>query len=174
MVALFFLLSDGLSDATPLSGTSVKDSPYQAPTERSRLSERSQSTGNLPFVFLIAALATTLLFATINAIEESLPTHLFTLKVVLAAGISQLPGIILAAAHWHRPSRLMAAFLRPAYIVATTGVLAYAAYALNGRADSFNSAAHMHVIMFPILHCIFAIFLYVSLGVSRIDSIRRH
>jgi len=39
--------------------------------------------------------------------------------------------------------------------------IAYAYYASNGKADSLHSAAHMHVIVFPMLHACFTFVLLI-------------
>ena len=105
----------------------------------------------LGFAFLA-----TLLFALVNSVGEQLPTLSFTLGATIAAVISQLPGIIVGFLSSRGISKVTAALLIPAYFIAATGLLAYLVYAFNGKADSLNSAAHMHVIMFPILHCVVA------------------
>jgi len=48
-------------------------------------------------------------------------------------------------------------FLWASYAVAILGLIAYLNYALNGKADSLNTAGHMHVIVFPLLHIFISI-----------------
>ena len=117
-------------------------------------------------MFLLATLVATLVLASSNAIEEELPTRSFMFTVILAAGISHVPGMVLAIAiaRCQKPSLRIIVLLVPAYIVAVTGALAYLFYALNGKADSLN-AAHLHVIFFPVFHCFFAAVLYSIAGI---------
>lgn len=104
--------------------------------------------------------AATIVFAVANAMDEN-PEFNFVALATVAAVASQTPGLVLGwfcrgSSSWY--ARLM---LIPAYCVAITGVLAYTVYAFNGRADSTHSAAHMHVIVFPVMHCILAALGYV-------------
>jgi len=117
------------------------------------------------FWILSSIFLVTLVFAAVNAIEES-PQLNFVLLATVGAVASQIPGLILGwyrcrSSFWY--ARLM---LIPAYCVAITGVLVYAIYAFNGRADSLNSAAHMHVIFFPVMHCILAAVGYLVFAVT--------
>lgn len=146
----------------PLSGTSVNSNPYDSPTSTEGVLAKPRGARNLlhivvlGFVFLL-----TLIFALVNSVGEQLPSLSFTLGVTVAATISQVPGILVGFLSSRATSRTITAFLFPAYLVAATGMLAYLNYAFNGKADSLDSAAHMHVIMFPILHCTIAVVAYL-------------
>ena len=62
-----------------------------------------------------------------------------------------------------------------AYIVCGTALLAYVWFAANGQADSINSAAHMHVIVFPIRHAVFSALVgALALGIIALTSICRY
>lgn len=152
----------------PLAGSSiiVNSNPYDSPTPARSVAATSSTDRNLVhvavlgFIFLL-----TLLFAFINSIGEQLPSISFALGATLASVISQLPGGIVGFFSTRGYSRTIVVFLFPAYFVATTGMLAYLAYAFNGKADSLNSAAHMHVVMFPMFHCFVAVVSYVLAAV---------
>ncbi|MFK7821636.1 MAG: hypothetical protein AB8G99_23185 [Planctomycetaceae bacterium] len=112
------------------------------------------------------ALTLTLVFAMKNALEEGFPwVSKETAFVVLFAGASQLPGLFVGYLRWKKTSRAIIPMLIVAYFVALTGLLTYMKFAFDGRADSINSAAHMHVFAFPIMHCILAACLYVVFGI---------
>jgi hypothetical protein len=106
------------------------------------------------FAALILAI---LACAAFNNFEEQLPSQAFFLGTVFGA---ITPSVLAVAAfevisRWRR--RIDVPSCVAAYLVCTTGLVAYAFYALNGKADSLHSAAHMHVIMFPMLHGALAI-----------------
>jgi hypothetical protein len=115
-------------------------------------------------VILACGLLLTEVFATINTIEEDYPLDEGTF-LILIAGVSQLPGLLIALWRWKKNSVAAIPMLFGAYIIALTGAAAYAAYAFDGQADSINSAAHLHVIAFPVLHCIFAVVVYLACGI---------
>jgi hypothetical protein len=112
-------------------------------------------------ILLAIAFAFTILFAAKNAVEEQLGSTSFVCKVVLAAVISQIPGMLIALTRTRTSGFWVRGLLVPAYMIAVTGVCAYAVYAFNGKADSLNSAAHMHVIFFPVMHCVFGVLAYL-------------
>jgi len=126
-------------------------------------------------VILACALLLTEVFATINAIEEDYPLLAWgTIFVILIGGVSQLPGLLIALWRWKRKSAAAIPMLFGAYMIALTGCGVYSLYAFDGKADSLNSAAHMHVVFFPILHCILAVGIYVICGiVSAVFSLVR-
>lgn len=113
------------------------------------------------FFVLLGLYALTTLLATVNALDEKIGNPLFVLIVVAVAGVDQLPGIVIAfVARW-LPRFVGIPLLLAAYAIALTGTLAYGLYAIDGKADSLNSAAHMHVILFPVLHTLGAATAYV-------------
>lgn len=144
--------------------TKASENPYDPPTEVSAARNGSFSGSRGPLVCLAAALLVTLVFAAINAAEEELPSR-FAIQVTLAAGISQLPGLILAVAALFSSKSGLRWLLFPAYFVAVTGLSMYTIYAFNGKVDAQDSAAHMHVIMFPIMHCFIAGFAYTLVAI---------
>ncbi|MFT5524289.1 MAG: hypothetical protein ACI9G1_004563 [Pirellulaceae bacterium] len=85
--------------------------------------------------------------------------------LILIASISQLPGLLIAYWRWKKNSVAALPMLFGAYAVASTGTVIYGVYAFDGQADSINSAAHMHVIAFPILHCLLATAIYLPCGI---------
>ena len=105
----------------------------------------------------------TFILAAINGFEEELPIRFFALATC-ASVASQFPGLILALLQRRRATVSQAILLVGAYLVAITGTLAYAVYATNGKPDSLNSAAHMHVIAFPVFHFAMTTFVYLCTG----------
>jgi len=102
-------------------------------------------------VILLVINIATLVFAWVNNIEEELPDTVFFLETVAGA---ITPGIIAAAiflvvSRFRRRIDYIFGFV--AYVISLFGMIVYAIYASNGKADSLNTAAHMHVIMFPML-----------------------
>lgn len=109
----------------------------------------------------------TLLFAFINTWEEEIPMlSQGGILLVLLAGLSQIPGVLLAFMRYKNNSTAMLPPLVAAFLIAGSGVLAYCGYALNGKADSIDTAAHLHVVAFPIMHCVFAFAVYLLSGIA--------
>lgn len=141
----------------PYQATSVadaKEASHATPTRK---------TQGWPLWHLSVACVLTLLFATFNAWQEEHQGR----GLVFLAGlsiVSQLPG--LAVAQWFRLSSKshVGVMLVAAYFVAATGLLVFGVYAFNGKADSMNSAAHMHVVAFPVFHIALALFVYCCAG----------
>ena len=145
----------------------MNSNPYNSPTPARSVAATPSSDRNLVHIAVLAFIFLfTLILALINSIGEQLPSISFALVVTLASVISQLPGIIVGFFSTRRNARTTIVFLFPAYFIAATGMLAYLAYAFNGKADSLNSAAHMHVIMFPMLHCFIAVVSYILAAVA--------
>ncbi len=139
--------------------------PYQSPTPSQAIAApHAAAKPPTSLAALAGGLLLTEAFALINALDEELPSWTFTLLVIAIAGVSQLPGLLIAYWRWKTRSVAAVPLLVGAYGIAVTGGMAYAAYALNGKADSLNSAAQMHVIAFPVLHCILAVLIYAACG----------
>ena len=137
--------------------------PYTPPAPVSSAPTHRKLT-RTHLILLAIAFAFTILFATKNAVEEQLGSASFVCKVVFAAVISQIPGVLIAFARSRSSTFGIRCLLVPAYIIAATGVWVYAIYAFNGKADSMDSAAHMHVVFFPIMHCVFGVLAYLATG----------
>lgn len=117
-------------------------------------------------IILGIALLLTELFAAINTMQEGYPLAKGGLFLITIAGLSQLPGIAIAFWRWKWQSRFAIPLLWGAYAIAFTGTGIYATYAMSIEpADSMNSAAHMHVIAFPVLHCMLALLVYLICGI---------
>jgi uncharacterized BrkB/YihY/UPF0761 family membrane protein len=102
-------------------------------------------------VILFAMNVATLVFAWVNNTEEELPDTAFFLETIAGAIAS---GIIAVAVFWavsRFRKRIDYIFGFVAYMISLLGMIAYAIYASNGKADSLYYAAHMHVIVFPML-----------------------
>ena len=113
-------------------------------------------------VILVIITLVTLFCAAFNSYEEELPTAALQLGTVAAA---IAPSILGMAAFIIVP-RLLKDPKWPlclaSYMISGAGMLAYAFYAGNGKADSIHSSGHMHVIMFPIVYGLLAIFALAS------------
>lgn len=108
---------------------------------------------------LLALAVATWSVALINSMVQDLPDWTFRIKVTFLACLSQVPGLLLA---YLGPKRhgVRHILLATAFFISVTALLAYGMYAASGPADSLNSASHMHVIVFPVTHCVVAVFLY--------------
>ena len=140
------------SAANPFEPTADEEPAFVASTRRKTLALL------LPFAFVL-----TLALGAFNAINEQNGMRL-TVIGSLGSVVSQIPGLMIAYVFYRRRSTSSRLFLFAAYFVALTGLAAYLNYATNGKADSLNSAAHMHIIMFPILHCFLAFIVYTATG----------
>ena len=117
-------------------------------------------------VILVCALLLTEVFATINTIDEAYGFRKAdTIFIILIAGVSQLPGLFIAFWRWKKNSVAAIPLLFGAYIIALTGSAVYAKYAFDGTADLMKASGHMHFIGVPILHCVFAVVIYVACGI---------
>ena len=87
--------------------------------------------------------------------------------LILIAGASQVPGLLIGMWRWKSGSITVTPMLIGAYLVAFTGVGVYAfAASQTEPSDSVNSAAHMHLILFPLMHCVLAVLLYLICGLA--------
>lgn len=145
--------------------------PYQPPASRtsptSRVASFSVSLVILAILFLL-----TEVFALINAIEEAMPSEVFTLFFTAIAGITQLPGLFIARSRWKTRTTATIPMEVGAYVIALTGCGVYAVYAFDGKADSLNTSGHLHVIAFPMAHGMLTVLVYIMCGVvSRIIDV---
>lgn len=142
------------------------ENPYDASSVVVIRDPVPQPTRPTSLCILSGLLLLTFLFALKNSLEEGFPFYTKEMAMVVGlAGLSQLPGILIALWRWKKEPRATMPLLLVAYFVAFTGWLAYFNFAFNGQADSINSAAHMHVFAFPILHCVIAVVLYAIAAV---------
>ena len=96
----------------------------------------------------------TFLCAAFNSWEEQLPNIVFYLGTVLGAIITSFFAIlfIIVLRNTSASQFTRSVFIVLAYIVCGTAMFAYFYYAINGKADSLHSAAHVHVVIFPFFH----------------------
>ena len=94
----------------------------------------------------------TFIFAWINSTEEELPTAIFFTQTVIGAIGSGVGATLVFLIVSKMRRSIDYVFCTIAYGSSFFGMMAYALYAYSGKADSLHSAAHMHVIFFPILH----------------------
>ncbi len=139
------------------------DAPYQSP-EATAPASREKRRWPVSLILHTAALLFTAIFATKNTLEEGHEIAGGGLLLIAIACVSQLPGLAIGLWRWKTRSGASLCVLAGAYAIAITGLLVFTLYAFDGKADSLNSAAHMHVIMFPILHCVFAFLVYGVTG----------
>jgi len=143
--------------------------PYEPPPVKEPVRvDKSTRGGPASLVILTGVLLLTELFATINTIQEG---HRLLVSeggfLILIAGASQLPGLLIGVWRWRRNSRAVVPMLIGAYTIALTGAGVYALTAFQtAPADSMNSAAHMHVIAIPIMHCMLAVVVYGVCGIA--------
>ena len=106
--------------------------------------------------FLVIAVLGTFLFAVFNWYEEG---HFIgflwsTVGAILGLGISSGVYVLNASKRW-LPSP---PFAIAAILIALVSLLLYGIYALNGKAASLESAAHMHIVIAPIYLTALSIF----------------
>ena len=109
--------------------------------------------------------------AFVNLVQEgsgsqaSLDFSSIVASVLLAgfSGFSQVPGLVVAGWHWKGSGNSVLPMLFAAYVIAFTGVgAAFTAFALQtGPSDSMNGASHMHIFLFPVIHIVFSVMLYL-------------
>jgi len=100
--------------------------------------------------------------AAFNSFEEQLPSAGFYISTIFGAVAAPLFAVWVVHLVRHKPIFTSGVFVSVAYIVCVTALLAYTHYAFNGKADSLHSAAHMHVIAFPIFHGFVSIILMLT------------
>ena len=103
-----------------------------------------------------------------NSTEEELPGFLFFIETVVGAIASGVIATIVFALVSRYQRKVNYVFGTTAYMTSIFGLVVYAIYATNGKADSLHSAAHMHVIAFPMLHGFLTI---IALGVASVISV---
>lgn len=158
------------STGTVASGSYMSASPYAAssieydqPTNAARGS--TQNTPGSLYLLLLAMLLTAML-AAINSIQELHPLWPWGLWFAFLSVISQSPGLLVAIWYWKTRSVASAILLVAACLIAMSSITVYAIYVSRPEpADSINSAAHMHVIFFPVVHCFFALLIYTVSGI---------
>jgi hypothetical protein len=104
----------------------------------------------------------------VNAVDESEnPAYIFL--VSLLAILSPLLSaciVFLVKGKTHRPKVLEIC----TYIVGAVGLVCYAGYAANGTTNP-DTAAHMHLILFPVAYGVFSFFVMtIGIGISFIGS----
>lgn len=60
------------------------------------------------------------------------------------------------------------AYLGSAYFLSLFSLIAYFVYSTGGKADSLETAGHMHVITFPILHLFISVALFIFISVPAV------
>jgi uncharacterized protein with PQ loop repeat len=107
---------------------------------------------------LVSVILLTLCLASFNSYEEGVSGFVFFFVTVIGVVVGSVICLLAYAQANKSLGEKSTAYLIAAYASAIFGLLAYLHYATNGKSDSLDSAAHMHIIAFPILH----IFLSVS------------
>ncbi|MCA9100724.1 MAG: hypothetical protein KDA63_06230 [Planctomycetales bacterium] len=105
-------------------------------------------------MFLALSLCATFLLAYYDALDKRVSPSA-AVMCSLATSMSQMPGLVISLR-----KRIQRWAISSAVIVAVTANAAYAVYAAGGPEGSVVNAAQMHVIVFPMMHCLFAAFVY--------------
>ncbi|MGI9441658.1 MAG: hypothetical protein ACR2N1_04290 [Rubripirellula sp.] len=120
--------------------------------------------------FLLVLFSWTVLMAFINLVQEDsesrggleLASILFCVILAGFSGLSQVPGLVIGMWRWKGSRNSVLPMLLASYIIALTGVAGFTVFALQTEpSDSMNSAAHMHIFLFPLLHFVFSLIIYV-------------
>lgn len=120
----------------------------------------------LSVYLLVALLVLTIILAFINLVQEDAGSEVtgagVFINMMLAgfSGLSQMPGLGVAIWRWKGSSNLLLPLLVAAYVIALTGLVPFVIFHQTEPSDSVNSAAHMHVILFPIVHSVFGAVIY--------------
>lgn len=123
----------------------------------------------LSLYLLSGAFLATGVMALVNLYQEDPAGEVPSVRLLfincLIAGfstLSQAPGLFVAAWRWKGSPNRVLPMLWAAYIVACTGVGAFALFVWQSEpSDSMNSAAHMHIFLFPAIHLVFAGAIYL-------------
>jgi len=158
------------------------DNPYGSP-EQSAAARKETGSGRKPISLcvLLLVLLTTVVLGTINVFQEDsnegarpgVSSIIMTNLIIgLLGGLSQVPGLLIAGWRWKSETHSMLPMLVVAYVIGITGVLGFAVFvSQTSPSDSMNSAAHMHIFFFPMLHCIFAAILYAVSFIGTIGMV---
>ena len=119
--------------------------------------------------FLLVLFSWTVLMAFINSLQEDsesrggqdLGSIFFSVILAGFSGLSQVPGLVIGTWRWKGSANSVLPMLFASFIIALTGVAGFTVFAFRTEpSDSMNSAAHMHIFMFPLLHFLFSTILY--------------
>jgi len=148
--------------------------PYESPsvpTDKQNAAPGKPDVSRRPvsLCFLLVLFSWTVLMAFINSVQEGsespggleLASILFCVILAGFSGLSQVPGLVIGMWRWKGSRNSVLPMLLASYIIALTGVAGFTAFALQTEpSDSMNSAAHMHIFMFPLLHFVFSLIIY--------------
>ncbi len=149
--------------------------PYESPsvpTDKQNAAPGQAVVSRRPvsLCFLLVLFSWTVLMAFINLVQEDsesrggleLASILFCVILAGFSGLSQVPGLVIGMWRWKGSRNSVLPMLLASYIIALTGVAGFTVFALQTEpSDSMNSAAHMHIFMFPLLHFVFSLIIYV-------------
>lgn len=119
---------------------------------------------------LLVLFTVTVIMAGINLIQEgaasgeslSIRSIFSTCMIAGFSGLSQVPGLLIGGWRWKGSPNSALPLLVASYVIAMTGVGGFALFVAQPEpADSMNSAAHMHIFLFPVLHLGFSVCLYL-------------
>jgi len=159
--------------------------PYRSPigvrgSDAAAEGRLSAARNPLSLCVLVVLFNLTLVMALINLHQEAAGSEAGSkLRLIVAncmiagfSALSQVPGLFIAGFRWKGSSNSVLPMLYAAYVIALTGVAAFFGFVLQSEpSDSMNSASHMHIFFFPVIHLGFAIVLYfiaslVSIGLA--------
>lgn len=152
----------------------IMANPYESPNA----SAGEQADGGpsvirrrpLSLCVLLMLFTVTVIMAVINLIQEgaasedsiSIRSIFFTCMIAGFSGLSQVPGLLIGGWRWKGSPNCALPLLVASYVIAMTGVGGFALFVAQPEpADSMNSAAHMHIFLFPVLHLGFSVCLYL-------------
>lgn len=164
------LISTGFEDIMTVNPYESYENAIEkdaALSERERVARWPLSLLLLTFFFFL-----TVVLAFINLVQEGAgyelgPAEIFAnLMISGFSGLSQLPGLAIAGWRWKGSPNLFLPLLVAAYLVALTAAGEFFNFVLQTEpSDSVNSAAHMHIFLFPILHLVLSTVVYVLASV---------
>jgi len=112
---------------------------------------------------LWSLVAVTFLLALYNWYDEG---HFVMFQTNFLAILAGSIAIVVSTKSSKKTPRIAVLYTIAAYLLVIFGLVAYTFYAFNGPAEnSSESAGHMHIIMFPILHITLTVFTLAGLEV---------
>lgn len=148
--------------------------PYESPgvpTDKQIAAPGKPDVSRRPvsICLLLVLFSWTVLMAFINTVQEGSESGasqdfaaiFFSVMLAGFSGLSQVPGLVIGMWRWEGSTNSVLPMLFASYIIALTGVAGFTVFAFQTEpSDSMNSAAHMHIFMFPLLHFVLSIILY--------------
>ena len=154
----------------PYKPSGVPTDQYPAESSSAVQGRVAVSRSAISFCVLLVLFTLTVVMALINLVQEdsgsgasvSVSAVFATLMIAGFSGLSQVPGLVIAGCRWKGISNSVLPMLFAAYIIALTGVGFFALFVSQTEpSDSMDSAGHMHILIFPVIHLLFGTVLYL-------------